>query len=368
MPTILHQIRSCPLAVLSTFAVSLACAAGDTGNDVPEYGGTFGGGSVNPGNASALPGAAGAGNPAQSGGTNTVGSGSEQPNNPALSGNQTANNSAQNGVGGSAGAGGSTATNGTAGASPVAAGGSAGNPDPNAGSAGAPPNNPPPPPSGGSGCGGAAIFCEDFDGLSLGPLTGVVNGLTPERNVSIVAEAGRGQVLQVQAGRGYAAKAGVFLNNFSAPNNSHFGRVFARVAPFPVAGSDDHWVVVEATGTGSDDEVRPVGGQFQRWAPGSDGASAGDWTDWERSTVMTVEGAWECVEWQINGANGGNDMLLWVDGVQVTPLDRGNFRLPVVNRLWLGWVVFQEGANRQPTAFDVRLDDIVLSTERVGCN
>lgn len=365
MPTSLHHVRSYSLVAGSAFTLSLvlvACGAeSDTGSDVPAYvGSPPGGGQLNPGNTNGQPGASGAGTQG-SGNPNGVGSGSEQPTgaNTGFGGNQNVNNPAPN-----SGSGGNTSTNGTAGTSPVATGGSAGVPDPNAGSAGAPPNNPPP--SVGSGCGGASIFCEDFDGLSLGPLQGVVNGLTPERNVSIVAEPGRGQVLQVQAGRGYDAKAGVFLNNFSAPNNSHFGRMFARVSPFPVAGSDDHWVLVEATGDGPREQVRPVGGQFQRWAPGSEGPSAGDWTDWQQSNAMTVEGAWECVEWQINGANGGNDILLWVNGVQVQPLDRGNFSFPVLNRIWFGWVVYQQG--RDPSAFDVRLDDIVLSTERVGCN
>lgn len=377
MFTILHRVGTYPLAVVSTLALGLAfvaCSApGDDGNDVPP----FGGGSVNPANTNGQPGGFGAGSPTQGGGntqgganTNTAGSGSEQPagSNTAFGGNQTPNNAASGGgVGGTAatGAGGSTSVNGAAGTGPVAAGGSAGNADPNAGAAGAPPNNPPPPPSVGSGCGGASIFCEDFDGLNLGALQGVVNGLTPERNVSIVAEPGRGQVLQVQAGRGYGAKAGVFLNGFSAPNNNYFGRMFARVAQFPVAGGD-HWVLVEATGNGSGEQVRPVGGQFQRWAPGSDGPSAGDWTDWQQSNAMTVAGAWDCVEWQMNGANGGNDILLWVNNVQVQPVDRGNFSFPVIDRLWLGWVVYQGGG--EPTAFDVRLDDIVLSSERVGCN
>jgi hypothetical protein len=369
MRTIRHCTRSSQFAVVSTFALSLAfvaCSAPDPGNDVPDYGGNpFGGASVNPGNPNGQPGPGGSINPIQNGG-NTGGSGSEQPagSNSSFGGSQNPNNPAPNVAAGGTGAGGAPSTNGTAGAGPIATGGSSGVPDPNAGSAGAP-NNQPPPPSVGSGCGGASIFCEDFDGLSVGPLQGVVNGLTPERNVSIVAEAGRGQVLQVQAGRGYGAKAGVFIDNFSAANNNYFGRMFARVAQFPVAGGD-HWVLVEATGAGSGEQVRPVGGQFQRWAPGSDGPSAGDWTDWQQSNAMTVAGAWECVEWQMNGANGGNDILLWVNNVQVTPMDRGNFSFPVINRLWLGWVVYQGGG--EPNAFDVRIDDVVLSTERVGCN
>lgn len=271
------------------------------------------------------------------------------------------------------GAGGSTMPAAGGSGSPVGAGGSA-----MAGTAGGgtvPPGNTPPvqpppppvapPPAAGAGCGAGAIFCEDFEGINLGALTGTVEGLRVDRAAEIFAEPGRGRVLRVQAGTGYGNKGGVFIDNFAPPNNSFFGRAFIRVAQFPTAGGD-HWVLVEATlNDGPPERVRPVGGQFSRWAPGSDGSSAQDWTDWAESDAATVAGAWECVEWQINGANGGNDMLLWVDGLEVRPLDRANFRLPAINTVWLGFVVFQNG---QPPTYDVRFDDVVLSTQRVGCD
>jgi hypothetical protein len=170
-------------------------------------------------------------------------------------------------------------------------------------------------------------------------------------------------VLQVQAGSTYDNKAGVFLD-VAAANANHFGRAFIRVAEFPSAGSD-HWVVVEATSSAGGDQVRPAGGQFSRWAPGADGPSAGDWTDWQQSQAATTPGAWECVEWQLDAANGANDVLLWVNGTQVTPVERGNFRIPAIDELWFGWVVYQDA---EPPLYDVRFDDIVLASERIGCN
>jgi hypothetical protein len=271
-----------------------------------------------------------------------------------------------NGAGGSAMTGAPPANGGVAGSSmqPSGNGGTGNEPAPSGqggtGNTQPPDNNPP----AGAGCGDGALFCEDFDGIALGPLTATVNGLRPDRTVSIIEEAGRGRVLQVNAGTGYGNKSGVFLDNFVPPNNSFFGRAFIRVGTFPTAGGD-HWVIVEATQNDAGERVRPVGGQFSRWAPGSDGPSAQDWTDWNQSNAETRGGTWECVEWQIDGANGGNDMLLSVGGVDVLPMDRGNFRLPPINTLWFGWVVFQNG---QPPTYDVRIDDIVLSTERVGCN
>jgi hypothetical protein len=297
-------------------------------------------------------GSAGGGQPSGLGGNNaSAGTGGLVPagqgGNPGLGGSPS--NVPSAGAGGSPnpGTGGAPAAGGSAGAG-IAAGGAGMEPLPD---------------TGGAACGGATLFCENFDTLALGPLQGVTNGLRPERTVSIVAEAGRGQVLQVQAGPTYDNKAGVFLDDFAAPDNNHFGRMFVRVAQFPSADAD-HWVIVEATGAGVAENVRPVGGQFQRWAPGSDGPSAGDWTDWQQSNAATVAGAWACVEWQMNGAGGGNDILLWVDGQEVRPTDRGNFSYPAIDSLWFGWVVYQNG---EPAQYDVRLDDIVLSTERVGC-
>jgi hypothetical protein len=376
-----HSLVGFVLGSLVSLACSAPPGAEDDGESVPDYLGAVPGAGLQPpgGNPGANPGVNNPGNnvpgvtPPSS---EAVGNNGNVP----IDGSNTGNNSGSNGTptnpppaggaGGSAmtpppsggGIGGSSMQPG--GSDPGQAGqGGGGNVPP--GNGNPPPDEPPPEnPPVGAGCGDGAIFCEDFDAIALGPITATVNGLRPERTVSIVEEAGRGRVLQVQAGTGYGNKSGVFLDNFTAPNNSHFGRAFIRVAQFPTTGGD-HWVIVEANLNGGGENVRPVGGQFSRWAPGSDGPSAGDWTDWMQSNAATTAGAWECVEWQIDGANGANDMTLWVNGLEVQPIERGNFRLPTINRLWFGWVVYQ---TNQPPAYDVRMDDLVLSTERIGCD
>jgi hypothetical protein len=373
MSTILHRLRSYRSALVSPLALSVALVAcgseGEGGPDVPEYNAFQG-----PGNTGTQNGTQNNGSQVVPGANNQTGNApagqsTEQPGaNPSFNGNQGTTNppgTPNTGAGGSAntGAGGSAAVIGSGGSSMVAAGGSSmAIPNPAPGAGGQPVQQPPPV---GSNCDGAAFFCEDFDAFTLGALQGVTNGLEAERTVSIVTEPGRGNVLGVSAGRGYDQKAGVFLNDFSAPNNSYFGRMFVNVAQYPATGGD-HWVMVEATGAGSIEQVRPVGGQFGRWAPGSDGPSAQDWTDWDQSSVAVAAGAWECVEWQMDGANGNNDIVLWVDGVEIQPLDRPNFSYPTIDRLWLGWVVYQNQG--QPTAYDARIDDVVLSTQRIGCN
>lgn len=394
------RARDCSLVgLVFTSLLSFACSAppgaeDDDGESVPEFFGAPPGpglGAPAPGNGvmggGVNSGANGAANPGANGGANPPGS--EGVGNGANAPLDGANNSGADGNGSTgavdpgamapvnSGAGGSAMTpttpspgGGVGGGSMQPGGNDPGGNDPGQGQGGAgnvPPgnNNPPVTPPSGVGCDGA-IFCEDFDGIPVGPITAPVNGLRPDRTVNVIDEPGRGRVLQAVAGPTFQNKSGVFLDNFAPPNNSHFGRAFIRVAQFPVA-PDHHWVIVEGRLTENDngEKVRPVGGQFQRWAPGSDGPSAGDWTDHDGSQAATRAGTWECVEWQINGANGANDMTLWVNGVEVRPIERGNFRLPTVGVLWLGWVVYVGG---EPGTYDVRFDDLVLSTERIGCD
>jgi hypothetical protein len=367
---------------LMAFACSAPPGAGDDEDSVPDYIGTVPGSGVQPpgtgGPSTGTPNTGAPNTGATPPSSEAVGNNGNVPIDGANSGNNSGANGTPTNPPPTGGTGGSAMTpppagGGVAGSSmqpsdPGQAGqGGSGNVPP--GNNDPPPNNPPPnnpPPNNppvGAGCGDGAIFCEDFDAIALGPITATVNGMRPDRTVSIVEEAGRGRVLQVLAGTGYGNKSGVYLDNFQPPNNSHFGRAFIRVQQFPTAGGD-HWVIVEATLNENGERVRPVGGQFQRWAPGSAGPS-GDWTDWTESDAVAAGGVWACVEWQINGANGANDVVLWVDGTEVLPLDHANFNLPAFNLLWLGWVVYQTG---QPPTHEVRFDDVVISSERVGCN
>ena len=247
-----------------------------------------------------------------------------------------------------------------------------------------PPANPPPtneppanPPAVGTGSGcapGAAFFCEDFEASAVG--TAQANdSWRPEGNVSVDDEQGS-RALHVQAQAGQNAR--ILVQNFAPPNNSFFGRINMFVEQFPTAPDNAHFVLVEVTGD-SGERVRPIGGQFKQgvadvsiWGVGADGGATGDWTDWQ-PTAPTVSGQWVCMEWQMNASD--NSVDVFIDGVQKPELHAstnqhgGNqtaFNFPAFNNISLGWVVFQGGA--QPSQYDVWLDDIVLSTERVGCN
>ena len=384
-----HPLLLASLAAVCGIASVLSCGvpAEDDDDGPPEYRGLPG----------ALPGAALPGQPAPSAapgtsapsGVTPSGATPEAIGDPAgvpISGGNTgaagvdtnAGSPGTGGAGGSASAApnGGTPADGVGGSAMPGVAGNGNAPPPGDGATppvGAPPTDtstppgdvtPPPVANVGGGCAtGEGFFCESFDAAPLGAVQGTLNGLRPENAVSVIDEAGRGRVLQVLAGSTYDNKNGVFLD-VAAANASHFGRAFIRVGGFPSAGGD-HWVVVEATSSAGGDSVRPVGGQFSRWAPGADGSSAGDWTDWEQSDAATTPGAWECVEWQLDATNGNNDILLWVNGTQVTPVERGNFRIPAIDELWFGWVVYQDA---EPPMYDVRFDDIVLGNARVGCD
>jgi hypothetical protein len=243
-----------------------------------------------------------------------------------------------------------------------------------------PPVTPPPVNAGpvGSGCAaGAAFFCEDFEALAVGPAQ-ASNGWSPEGTVSIdgqVAQGTRSLLLQPAGGQ----FSRIVLSSFSPPNNSFFGRMNVFVEQFPTAPAFSHFVLAEVTGS-SGERVRPIGGQFipegngpsTYWGVGSDGGATGDWTKWE-PRVLTEDGRWICMEWEMNAAD--NSVSVFIDGTErpelgVSTNDHGGggspFVFPTFNGIWLGWWNFQGGTT--PAQFDVRLDDIVLSSERVGCN
>lgn len=233
----------------------------------------------------------------------------------------------------------------------------------------------------GPGCGPAAFFCEGFEDFAVGPAQ-QNDAWRPEGNASIDATAVEGaRALRLQPGGGQFAR--IALSNFAAPNNSLFGRMFLRVEALPSSPNFAHWVVVEATGSGSSERVRPLGGQFidladrairtNFWGVGSDGGPTGDWTHWDNGGVVEAQSAtWQCIEWRMNGADSAIDV--WIDEAfqPAMSVSRDNnptgtpFVFPTFNNMTIGWGVFQGGTT--PGQFDVHIDDIVLSTERAGCN
>jgi hypothetical protein len=234
-------------------------------------------------------------------------------------------------------------------------------------------------------CTGAdLLFCEDFDGLPTGGGSSLNWGIDT-RNGTLTVERrgvrggghGRGgnKVLRVHTEDN--GRAFLRVDDFSAPGNRFFGRMRLRVDAFPTAPDWAHFTLVEATGSGSSEVVRPIGGQYvptldrSLWGVGADGGPTGDWTNW-RESAPVVEDRWQCVEWQLDAAD--NRVAVWWDGVANPELTAstnshgGNqvpFVLPTVDTVKIGWQLYQGGTT--PERFDLWIDDLALGTSRLGC-
>jgi hypothetical protein len=73
-------------------------------------------------------------------------------------------------------------------------------------------------------------------------------------------------------------------------------------------------------------------------------------------------------------SSADNNINIWIDGVakpemSVSTNSHGGNNVPFVfpsfNNMWIGWQLYQGGPT--PNQFNLRFDDIVLSTQRVGC-
>ncbi|MFY1692672.1 hypothetical protein [Plantactinospora sp. WMMB782] len=226
------------------------------------------------------------------------------------------------------------------------------------------------------GCGPRTLlFCEDFERLPTGGAASLAWGIDTRDGILTVERHRRDKVLRVHTeGNG---RAFLKVDDFAAPGNSFYGRIRLKVDAFPTAPDWAHFTLVEATGTGSAEVVRPIGGQWAPplagsfWGVGADGGPTGDWTNW-RESAPTVEDRWQCFEWQWDASD--NRIAVWIDGVAQPEMTTsttehgGNpvdFVLPRADTVKIGWQLYQ--GNPTPDHFDVWLDDIALAPHRVGC-
>jgi hypothetical protein len=230
-------------------------------------------------------------------------------------------------------------------------------------------------PGGGSCHRASLLFCEDFERLPTGGPATLAWGIDTHHGTLSVERQRRGKVLRVHTeGNG---RAFLRVVDFAAPNNTFWGRLRVRVDEFPTAPDWAHFTLVEATGPGSAEIVRPIGGQWAPplqgsfWGIGADGGPTGDWTDW-RESAPTTEDRWQCFEWVWDAAD--NRVAVWIDGVAqpdltVTTTRHGgnpvDFVLPQASTVKVGWQLYQGGPT--PDHFDLWLDDLALGATRVGC-
>lgn len=223
-----------------------------------------------------------------------------------------------------------------------------------------------------------ALFCEDFESQPVGGAASLDWGVSTRNGTLKVEPAGpSGKALHVHTRDN--GKAFLEVTDFDAPGNTFWGRLRIKVAEFPTAPDWAHFTLVEVTGSGSDEIVRPLGGQFAPtvgpdavfWGIGADGGPTGDWTSW-RESAPSVAGDWQCVEFEWDDA--ADRVALWFDGEPQPDLtvdgdDHGGadvpFVLPDADTVRIGWQLYQGGTT--PDRFDVLVDDIALASERVGC-
>lgn len=148
------------------------------------------------------------------------------------------------------------------------------------------------------------------------------------------------------------------------------------MADFPTAPDWAHWTIAEASGSDSPTLVRPLGGQYAPtdkgnfFGVGSDLGPTGDWTSWKTSSPA-VAGKWQCAEFHLDATD--NRVTVYLNGVAqpdltVSTNNHGgtadDFVFPTFDKLKLGWQLYQ--SDPTPSSYDVRLDDIAVSTRRVG--
>jgi hypothetical protein len=218
---------------------------------------------------------------------------------------------------------------------------------------------------------------ENFDGLPLGPVTAGRGWTTDTSNGTLTvapSTTGHGRELRIHTeGNG---RAFLVFPDLAPPGNSYWARLRLRVDAFPTAPDWAHWTIAEASGSDSPTLVRPLGGQYvptskaNLFGVGSDLSSTGDWTSWQTSAPATAA-KWQCVEFHLDATD--NRVTVYFDGVEqpdltVSTKDHGgtadDFVFPTFDKLKLGWQLYQ--ADPTPSSYDVRLDDIAVSTRRVG--
>jgi polysaccharide lyase-like protein len=244
-----------------------------------------------------------------------------------------------------------------------------------------------------SSCPPNALFCDDFEDDVAGQFPAAPWQNNTGSGASVVIDGLQAfsgeQAAHVNAPPNQAYRRGYFSLEqgssgiFPAASHDMFGRamMFLDATPNAVV----HWTIIQAEGraaAGTHDAYYRYGGQQQGGAGlmANYETNSGVSTDCysHSATRMPVQ-RWACVEWHFNADQ--NEMQLWLDGTELTdmhvvdrPTTAGSGCLgnatggewlapPEFSTLHLGWESYQISSNDR----NLWIDDVAISTERVGC-
>lgn len=237
-------------------------------------------------------------------------------------------------------------------------------------------------------CPASAVFCENFDDDAVGVAPGAPWSLSINGNGSITVDTthavggGNAALVSIPGGSDFQrAYMGLDGNSdaFPAVATEMFGRAMMWLNATP--DGDVHWTFIQGQGASGENDgtnrLYRYGGQHQEGAGlMANYETTGISTDcWEHSTATMPTEQWACVEWRF--ATATNEMELWLDGVNIEDIhvtQRGEgcvgqdlqgdwLAPPAFEQLFLGWERYQTAGNDR----NLWIDDIALSTERIGC-
>jgi hypothetical protein len=237
-----------------------------------------------------------------------------------------------------------------------------------------------------------ALFCETFENYATGaPPAGDWNDRTNNGAVTVETShhfgGQKSARFTTETNSGFKSS---FIRLEGAPvfpvqGNAFYGRMMTWLESAPEQSV--HWTFIQGGGVVPGETYHslyryggqhPVtnGGNFvgtQLMAnyetPGGPGSDCWDHAD----KVVLPTAKWACVEWQFDGPN--DTMRFWLDGAAVdsltvqgtgegcvTPPSDQTWKAPAFDTLDFGWESYQGDSART-----LYIDDVVLSTSRVGC-
>jgi hypothetical protein len=224
-----------------------------------------------------------------------------------------------------------------------------------------------------AGCSGA-VFCDGFEGASAWTTSFPdCSGSGAAAVDATVAHSGS-RSMRIDGAAGYCNHVFVAAGgNLSAVSTVRYARFYVRHTTALPAGHVAFAAMRDANDGNHDLRMGGQNGALQ-WNRSSDDATLPEQSPAGVALSRPLPtGAWNCVEFMVNGTDG--TMQTWLNGADVTGLHEDGVATQDVDRQWLaragwrpsltdfrlGWESYGDGADT------LWFDDVALSTARIGC-